>query len=140
MLFVIIAKPLVWAERNYGNGFLEEFMTDTSLTVMGTMLAIYIATASSFLAILIAYEKEEGATIFNKTSTEIRQNVLLVIALFALQLILLTSTPNKTNDNQEIILCLLEAKTLIFSIYIYALYELSQVLFGIRDAFTKGKK
>ena len=140
MLFFIIAKPLVWVERDYGNGFLDEFMTDKSLIVMGTMLAIYIATASSFLAILMTYEKEEGAAIFNKTSTEIRQNVLLVIALFALQLILLTSTPNKTNDNQEIILCLLEAKTLIFSIYIYALYELSQVLFGIRDAFTKGKK
>jgi|GEM_PF-3517008 len=136
MLIVFVVAPICAADYFSGSGFLKKFMEDQSLSLMGTILAIYIAAASSFLAILLTHEKERGGVVFNSTTSELKQNIVFIILIFALHFFLLAGTPPETAENRFLIGSLMAAKVFTFSLYIFALYELSQVLFGIRDALN----
>ena len=138
--FFVAVVAFVLIDYYFGDNFLDEFMDEQSLSIMGTMLAIYIATASSLLTILIAYEKENSKKIFSGTSAEIKSTIDYIIVFFAVHLFLLIITPERTDSNQLIILILLGAKILTFSLYIYALRELAQVLFNIRNIFDKNRR
>ena len=131
MLIVVVA-PTIALDHFFGASFLEKFMEERSLLLMGTMLAIYIATASSFLAILLNYEKEKGKVLFVNTALEVKRNITLIIGIFVVHFFLLSATPPSTSNN-TILISLMVFKVLSFSLYIYALYELSMVFFGIRD-------
>ncbi len=135
-LIVFVVAPIIAADHFSQSGFLDLFMVQQSMSIMGTILAIYIAAAASFLAIVMGHEKERGETIFNGTSRELKQNIALVIAILGVHLFLLAVTPPATPDNSIVILFLKAGKVFTFSIYIYALYELSNVLFGIRDSLN----
>ena len=135
-LLVFVVAPIVAADHFAQSGFLNTLMVQQSMSIMGTILAIYIAAAASFLAIVMGHEKEKGKVMFNGTSTELKHNIAFVIAIFGVHFFLLSVTPLPTPDNGTVLLCLKAAKVFAFSIYIYALYELSHVLFGIRDTLN----
>ena len=135
-ILIMIVAPIMAVSHFSGTLFLDKFMEERSLLLMGTILAIYIAAASSFLGILLTYEKEKGKVVFNDTTSELKQNIVLIIVIFAFHFFLLSATPPYTADNIIILKILMIFKVLTFSLYIYALYELSMVLFGIRDALN----
>lgn len=138
--FIIIfsVAPTVLADWYFNSGFLDKFMLEQSLSIMGTILAIYIAAAASFLAILMNHEEQKKQKIFTGTSTELKHNICFIMIIFFVHFILLTisqsADPNiKIFENPWAAYGLKAAKVFTFSIYIYALYELNVVLFGIRD-------
>ena len=132
VMLIVVVLPTIAFDHFFGASFLEKFMEERSLLLMGTMLAIYIATASSFLAILLNYEKEKEKVLFINTALEVKRNITLIIVIFVIHFFLLSATPPSTS-NSAILISLMVFKVLSFSLYIYALYELSMVFFGIRD-------
>lgn len=105
---------------------------------MGTILAIYIAAAGSFLAIIQGHEDKQNRDIFKGTTRELKQNILFVIIIFIIHMFLLVITPKEVTS-VVIPIVLKSFKTLTFVLYIYALYELSKVLFSIRETLNKNR-
>ena len=138
-ILIVIVVPIMALNHFSGAVFLDKFMEERALLLMGTMLAIYIAAASSFLGILLNYEKEKGKVIFTDTTSELKQNIIFIIIVFTVHFFLLSATPPNTPDNIILLRILMALKVLTFSLYIYALYELSMVLFGIRNAINSVK-
>ena len=139
-ILILVVAPIMAVSHISGTLFLDNFMEERSLLLMGTILAIYIAAASSFLSILLNYEKEKGNVIFNNTASEIKQNIIFIIIIFTVHLLLLSATPPSTDDNAILLKILMALKLLMFSFYIFALYELSMVLFGIRSTINSVEK
>lgn len=137
---VVFAVLITTLNHFFGASFLENFIEEQSLALLGTILAIYIVTASSFLAILSNYEKEKKSRIFKDTTSEIKCNFRFIMVLFVFHFAALSLTPCETDANLLIINILLGAKVSFFALYIYALYELSMVLFNIRDTLNSAEK
>lgn len=137
-IFVVGVIPTLILDRISNSGYLEKFMADQSLSLIGNILAIYLAVASSFIAILNSYEDEQGRSIFTSTVKELKQNIIFVFVVFILHFFLLVGTP------KEAILCLSTilkgAKTFTLMLFIYALYELSAELFTIKNKLPKKDK
>lgn len=132
-LIILIVTPTMAANHFLGSLFLVGFMENRSLLLMGTILSIFVVASASFMAILMRYEQDKQRKIFDGTASEIKTNFNVVIAIFAVHFLLLSGTPPEGACNYWLIKILLGLKVFTFSIYIYALYELSMALFGIRD-------
>jgi len=138
VIILLIVLPTLGADWYAQSGFLDKFMLEQSLSLMGTILAIYIASAASFLAILMGHEQKEGKKIFNTTTGELKQNICFITGIFFLHFLLLAISQPATDKNiipfnETVILLFKFAKTFTFCIYIYAMYELNLVLFSIRE-------
>lgn len=143
IIFIILllgVAPIVAADYYIHSGFLDKFMKEQSMSIMGTILAIYIAAASSFLAILMTYEQSKGRAIFTSTSADLKRTTIFVITLFAIHLLLLVATPKAITDSSLIDLGLKSAKVFTLYLYIFALYELSHVMFSIREVINNEGK
>lgn len=132
-LLLGIVTPAMLLDHFSGSLFLDDFMEKRSLLLMGTILSIFTVTSASFLAILFNYEQNAQQKIFDGTTSEIKENFTLILIIFAVHFLLLSGTPPEGTCNYWLIKILLGLKVFTFSIYIYALYELSMALFGIRE-------
>jgi uncharacterized membrane protein YbhN (UPF0104 family) len=137
IIFAVI--PITAADYYWGNGFLNKFLIEQSLPIMGTILAIYIAAAASFLSIVVNHEKGEHNSIFKGTVTELKYNIIIVIAIFVIHLFMMVATPPAKPENMHVILFLKGAKVFTFILYIFALYKLSHLLFGVRTVINSLK-
>lgn len=141
LLILCVVFPTLAADYYFKTGFLEKFMLEQSLTIMGTILAIYIASSASFIAVLMAYEESKKTTIFKSTTAELRQNITFVTSILFIHFLLLVATQKTVPEQIKDILTwtsfLKGAKVFTFSLYIYALYELNSVLFGIRERLAQ---
>lgn len=135
-IFVFGVLPILCIAYFSGGKFLEKFFVDQSLSLMGTILAIYIAASSSFIAILMSFEEKKGKLIFINTTKELKENIIFIFCLFIIHFILLTGTPS-SSENTILIWTLNGAKTFTFLLFIFALYELSSQLFTVKDKLYK---
>lgn len=129
--------PITGADYYWNNGFLNKFLVEQSLAIMGTILAIYIASAASFLAIVINHEKGEHNRIFKETVTTLKHNIIFVIAVFVIHLFMMVATPVVTAQNVAVILSLKGGKVFTFSLYLFALYRLNYLLFSVREVINR---
>ena len=131
LLIVFGVVPTVALDYFSGSGFLDKFMTDQSLMVLGTILAIYIGTASSFIAILNRYEDKEGKNIFSSTNRELKQTITFIFIVFFGHFLLLVGTPMHVSFVCN--LAFKSLKVLTFILFLFTLHELSSVLFTLKD-------
>ena len=109
--------------------FLQEFLFGQSIPIMGTMLAINIPTATFLIAELVKLEKEQNKELFPNTIKEIKHNMILMFILFPIQIVLLAIAPDK---NFQYFFVYLWLGLFIFSLYIYALWEMVRSIFQVR--------
>ena len=139
-LILFISLPIIALDLYFGDDFLRKFMLQQSLQIMGTILAIYVATASSFLAILMSKEERDGKNIFTNTSKELRGNIKFIFVIFIGHFILLVVTPPKPSIPFDMVMLAIKgAQTTTFLLFIYILYELSSELFGLKEKVQKNK-
>ena len=140
-IIVFGVAPILAIDCYVDNGFLSNFLNNQSLSIMGTILAIYIAAASSFLAIMMSHEHNENKTIFVSTSVELKQNITAIMVIFLMHIFVLVGSPVIPNGEKISTLGLFfrGGGVFTFLVFIYALYELSTVLFGIRESLSKKK-
>lgn len=138
LLIVFGVVPTVALDYFSGSGFLNKFMADQSLSMLGTILAIYIAAASSFIAILNSYEDQEGKDIFSGTVKELKQTIAFIFIVFFAHFLLLVGTPEEASFSCD--LTLKSLKTFTFILFLYALYELSSELFTLKNKLPRKDK
>lgn len=138
LLIVFGVVPTIALDYFSKSGFLDKFMADQSLTMIGTILAIYIAAASSFIAILNSYEDQEGKDIFSSTVRELKQTIAFIFIVFFAHFLLLVGTPKDASFVCD--LALRSLKTFTFILFLYALYELSSELFALKNKLPRKDK
>ncbi len=141
-IIVFTVLPTIVLDHYSKSGFLDKFMVEQSLSLMGTILAIYIAAASSFIAILATHEDRQEKNIFDKTTKELKKSIIFVFVVFILHFFLLVATPavGDSSISKEVIILLKGLKTFTFMLYIYALFELSSELFTLKNKLDKKTK
>lgn len=137
-IFILGTIPAVALDFYSGSDFLDKFMQEKSLSLMGTILAIYIAMSASFIAILNNYENEQGKNIFSKTVKELKMNIVFIFIVFVLHFFLLAGTSKSFGLILDLVFKL--AKTFTFLLFLYALYELSNALFTVNSKLPKKDK
>lgn len=137
-ILILIVAPTLLIDHFLESLFLENFMAKFSLPMMGTMLAIYMAVLSSFLKTMSDYEKTKNQSIFDKTTSGLKETVVAIFIIFIIHFFLLSGTPEKDTFDTSLLwifialMVLMGAKVLTFSLYIRILFELSMALFSIR--------
>lgn len=137
-ILVFGIAPTLVLDYFSGAEFLEKFMADQSLSLLGTILAIYIGVASSFIAILNGYEDEQGKSIFAGVSKELKQTVIWLFGVFFIHFLILVGTPQEPSLICELTLKAL--KTFTFLLFLCILYELSVELFMLRNKLPRKDK
>ncbi len=137
-ILVFGVAPTIALDYWAGTGFFEKFMNEQSLSMLGTILAIYIGVASSFLAILNSYEDDFGKNIFTSTIKEIKQTIIWIFGVFFLHFLLLVGTPKYPSFICELTLKSLKAFT--FLLFLCILYELSTELFTLKNKLPRKDK
>ena len=137
LLTLIFSALAICFDFVVGSTFLDEFMVGPSLLLMGTILAVYMAVSSAFLAVLYTYEDKKEKSIFNKVISESQSNLRFIFILFSVHFLLASITPPPDIDNHVIITTLLFLKVWAFSLYMYVIYELGMVFLSLRDTFSK---
>lgn len=137
-ILVFGVLPVLGAAYYSEGAFLDKFLSEQSLGLIGTMLAIYIAAASSFVAILMSFEEKNGKKVFQKTSKELKENIIFIFIVFFVHFMLLAATPDSFAKEDVALQWILRGtKVFTFLLFIFALYELSRQLFTIRDKLPK---
>ncbi len=134
-LLAVVAVALDFYSKS---GFLHHFMQQQSLSLMGTILAIYIAATTSYIAILTKYEDEQGTRIFTRTIKEIKQNIVFIFILFVVHFFLLIGTSKLCGGMLDILFKFF--KTFVFMLFLYALYDISDELFTLKRKLPKKLK
>lgn len=120
------------AESNY----IHEFLDKNLIEVMGVILAINCASASSLHLNLVAQEHAIDEECFTSTKKEIRENAFFSVVGFVANLFLLFLASFFKN---KIFVSVLDGVALwVFLLYIYALYELTiRYILNIKPLTTK---
>ena len=127
---VIMVVDCLW-----GNGFLDKFLMDTTLSLMVVALVAYIPTTAAIVAILSATEEKKGEPIFAITIQGFKLGLQIVCVLcFIHFLSLIPATP------QELSWYLFTngVRLSTFLLVFRALYKVSTFLFGVNHTIYAG--
>ncbi|MCI1273272.1 MAG: hypothetical protein LKG27_02420 [Clostridiaceae bacterium] len=98
------------------------------IPLMGTIMALNFAIATSLQSILLNIETIKNETLFPHTKNEINQNLMFIIIVFIIVFILqVINIPMR----KIFLYPLMGAKLTLFFIYFYAIYDLNSALFKI---------
>ncbi len=129
IIIVGIILPILLFYYYGSTQYLNLFFEQQMIPLMGTIMALNFATATSLQAIL--YNIEENKKIkFEKTRNEIEKNLIFMIIVFILTFILqVINLP----ERRLAIYFLVSFKLLLFFLYFYILYDLNRALFRITN-------
>jgi len=130
IIVTTIVLPILLLDFYTGNGFLSKFFNEQIIPLMGTILALNLALAASLHAILLGLEVQKNVSLVG-TRKEVKSNVLFMIIIFILVFILQIITPKMGLNNLLLMTTITGLKLLFFFLYLYAVYEISSVLFHI---------
>ena len=132
---ILIEIPILIIDHFVGNGFLTDFMKNQSLTIMGTLLGLNIASSIFLVGYLTNIESIRNKQLFTRSKKEIKQNIYLMIIIFLLQLIVLVATPSITKNSSEVIkntsMWEIRISLFLFLFYFLMLYEMTSSIFLI---------
>lgn len=129
-IIVGIICPLLIADYCSQNGFLETFMKEQSLSIMGNILAIYIGIITAFTVILDKLCSITGGK-FLKTTNTLKKNVLQLLFLYGFQALILIATPEKLEGPWMLFIKSIEI--MILSLYFLFFYEIIEIFFAARN-------
>ncbi len=130
IIVTLVVLPILGLDFCVENGFLTNFFKEQAIPLMGTILALNLALAASLQAILLGLETQKNISLV-ETRKEVKENVIFMITVFVLVFILQIITPEKNIDNKSLLTIITGLKLLFFFLYLYAVYEISNVLFQI---------
>jgi len=128
VIIVFIIIPILFLYYCGSQEYLDTFFAEQMIPLMGTIMALNFATASSLQAILFSIEDKKDMNIFAATKSEIRQNLIFMIVVFLLAFILQVI---KNPASKMLLYPLISIKLLVFFMYFYAIYDLNKALFCI---------
>ena len=128
-ILVIIVLPCI-IQYHYGSHiYLDKFFNEQMIPLMGTIMALNFAIATSLQAMLYNIEQSNKNITFLKTRNEIVQNLIFMILLFVIVFILQVNTIPLRKIYAYGIICI---KLLLFFLNFYVMYDLNKALFSIK--------
>lgn len=128
-----------FADYHYGGNFLYNFAQNQSMGIMGTILALNIATVTFLLGNLYTIEDKAGKEVFASTKKEVKQNVYFMAGIFLTNLFMLALMPELNSQASGIqpafVLSLVSLMLII--LIIFALIEIVQAIFSVSKFISK---
>lgn len=126
IVFIVIPCLLLY---HYGSTtYLNNFFNNQMIPLMGTIMALNFAIATSLHTILLNIEEMTNNTSFNKTRNEIKEGLIFMIILFIIAFILQVLD---FQGRKLILYPLISIKLLLFFLYFYVMYDFNKALFLI---------
>jgi hypothetical protein len=128
IIIVFIVLPCLIIYHLGSVNFINNFLNNQMIPLMGTIMALNFAIATSLQSILLNIETIKNETLFPHTKNEINQNLMFIIIVFIIVFILqVINIPMR----KIFLYPLMGAKLTLFFIYFYAIYDLNSALFKI---------
>lgn len=128
MKLVIVVLPSILIYHYCSHDYLDRFFNEQMIPLMGTIMALNFAIATSLQAMLYNIEQGNKDVTFTKTRNEIVENLIFMILLFTIVFILQEYTVPMRKLYTYGIICL---KLLLFFLNFYVMYDLNRALFSI---------
>lgn len=135
-IMIGIVFPILFLDYIIGNNFLQKFIEAESLSIMGNMLAIYVGVVTAFIAILDNLYKMFKITCSN-TQKSLKNNILIMLLLYGLQMVCLVATPENYNNNIWIEYLIKGLEVLCLTLYFLMFYEVIDVFFTAKEMIQK---
>lgn len=137
-LLMLLAAPFVAIDYFLGSAFIGEFLQGQALQIMGTILALNIATAAFLVGHLTDIEVREKKVIFDNSIKEIKHNIYCMLVVFLAEFITLAIGGTefiKTTGSYKHWATGFEVA--FFLLYLFCLYEMTTAIFSVRKYFIK---
>jgi len=128
IICVFVIFPCLVLYHSGATLFLDKFLNEQMIPLMGTIMALNFASATALHAVLLDIEEKYEKDIFLQTKKEIRQNLIFMISTFIIMFII--QMVDIVNKN-IFLYTLVGIKLLLFFLYFYAIYDLNNALFSI---------
>lgn len=140
---LLVAAPVAVADYFVGSGFLLKFVREQSSGIIGTILALNVATVTYLVSHLLSIEKEAGNPLFSRTKQEIKENIYFMAGILPVNLLILSLIPN-LDSKAGLIIGLWSTGASYLSLVlliltIFALLEIVKAIFRISDFISEGK-
>lgn len=132
---LLVSLPIALLDFYTGSGFLPEFLRNQSAQVLGTILALNVATVTYLVSHLLTIEQNAHKTLFTQTKNEIKHNVYFMAVLLIVNLGLSAATQpiinGAKNQNLVLINALNYVNLVVFVLALFALMEMVSTIFKI---------
>ena len=132
---ILISAGVIAVDVATKSNYVIKFLTDNSLQIVGTIIALNVATVTFLLSNLAIIERTLKKESFKNTRKEIKQNVYFMIVVFPVLLLCVTPLNNRrivTNNHIDWRIALLaEAGLILVFFVIYILLEIVGAVFKI---------
>ncbi len=143
-LVLLIELPLILVDLFVKNGFIQFFVHQQSLEIMGTLLGLNIASSIFLIGHLIDIEAKLDKDIFDATKKEMKQNIIAMFVMFIIELIIQIAMPiilpNSPQIIKDISMWLSYVGLYVFLLYLFALFEMTQAIFIVGVQLRKALK
>ena len=128
IIIVFTVFPCLLLYHLGSTSYLDNFLKNQMIPLMGTIMALNFAIATSLQSILLNIETIKNETLFPRTKNEINQNLIFMMIIFIIVFVLqVIDSPTR----KVFLYPLMGAKITLFFIYFYAIYDLNSALFKI---------
>lgn len=134
---IALSALMIFVDTKTGNNFVADFLVNQSLQLMGVLLGLNLATATTLMVGLTNIEFTLKRRIFEPTIQEMKENILFMVFAFVVDMLLLMAIEQKfLNVEYGKLLSLT-----IFLIYLFSFYEMTIAVFSLevkkRQILTK---
>lgn len=130
---LLVALPASLLAGVNSSTFLIDLARNQSVGVMGTILALNIATVTFLLSHLSSIESKHGSEVFSGTKKEIRLSAYAIVVIFIMNISLVSYMPTSTSADMVYgfkIVDLAAYVSLVFLVLmVFALIDLMEALF-----------
>ena len=127
-ILVIIVLPCILLYHYGSHNYLDKFFNEQMIPLMGTIMALNFAIATSLQAMLYNIEQTNKEVTFKRTRNEIVENLIFMIILFVIVFIMQVCTVPMRRLYTYGFVCI---KLLLFFLNFYVMYDLNRALFSI---------
>lgn len=127
-IIVGVVFPILILDYIFDNGFLQKFMEEESLAIMGNMLAIYVGVVTAFTVILDNILKNNCSN----TQNTLKRNIVTLLVIYGVQITCFIATPQKYCDSLWVEYIIKGVEVLSFALYFLMFYEIIDVFFIAR--------
>ena len=140
-LLILLTAPFVAMDYFLGSAFVGKFLQDQALQIMGTILALNLATAAFLVGHLTDIEMKEKKALFDNSMREIKHNIYCMLAIFLLELLTLTigdtAFVKTTGSYKDWATAFGMA---LFLLNLFCLYEMTTAIFSVRKYFQRNRQ
>ena len=139
VILILIEALVVWLANSLNGGtYLQEFIWNHSLPIMGTLLGLNVAAAVFILGHLTTIEISlNKKDIFTGSRQEIKHSIFMMLVVFSLNLVLLLIAPSRDATFLQLLggfrISFASVSLFLFLLHITAIFEITLAVFALES-------